>query len=146
MLVLSADDVSSVLTMSECIGAMAEALSGFANETYWQPPRTKIHHEGAASMLGLMPAYRSGVKPTWGFKHVVVAPENRVRGIDSHQGAVLLNDGETGRPIGLVYATSITAIRTAAVSALATKALARADAALVAIVGTGVQARMHVDA
>src|SRR5689334_4391293 len=146
MLVLNADDVSSVLTMSECIEAMAEALCGLANGTYWQPPRTKIRHDGATSMLGLMPSYRSGSKPVWGFKHIVVAPDNRTRGIDSHQGAVLLNDGETGRPIGLVDATSITAIRTAAVSAVATKTLARADAMLVAIVGTGVQAHMHVNA
>jgi ornithine cyclodeaminase/alanine dehydrogenase-like protein (mu-crystallin family) len=146
MLVLNGDDVASVLTMENCIAAMTEALSGLANGTCWQPPRVQLRFDAAPSLMGLMPSYRTGAAPRWGLKHILVAPGNRARGLDSHQGAVLLNDGETGRLLAVIDATAITAIRTAAVSAVATKALARPDAACIAIIGTGVQARAHVEA
>ena len=146
MLILNGDDVRQVLTMSDCIDAMEQALRGLADETYWQPPRAQIRFAGASSLMGLMPAFRTGDNPRWGFKHIVVAPGNRARGLDSHQGAVLLNDGETGQLIAMVDATALTAIRTAAVSAVATRALARPDANLVAIIGTGHQAKAHVEA
>jgi ornithine cyclodeaminase/alanine dehydrogenase-like protein (mu-crystallin family) len=96
--------------------------------------------------MGLMPSYRTGAAPRWGLKHILVAPGNRARGLDSHQGAVLLNDGETGQLLAVIDATAITAIRTAAVSAVATKAFARPDPACIAIIGTGAQARAHVEA
>ncbi len=82
----------------------------------------------------------------YALKEIVVTPDNPTRGLDAHQGAVLLHDGVTGELVAVLNASPITAIRTAAVSAVATRALARADTARVAILGAGVQARAHVDA
>ncbi|WP_210484044.1 ornithine cyclodeaminase family protein [Microvirga antarctica] len=146
MLILNGNDVRAVLTMADCICVMDDVLRGLADGTYWQPPRAQIQFDGASSLMGLMPAFRSGPDPLWGFKHIIVAPGNRARGLDSHQGAVLLNDGETGQLMAVVDATAITSIRTAAVSAVATRALARPDAAQIAIIGTGHQASAHVEA
>jgi len=146
MLILDAAAVSRALPMAECISAMERALAGFSDGTYWQPPRQQLRPEGGSSVMGMMPAYRVGAKPLWGFKHIIVAPDNHRRGLSSHQGAVLLNDGETGELLALVDATTLTALRTAAVSAVATRTLARPDAARVAIIGTGAQARSHVEA
>jgi ornithine cyclodeaminase/alanine dehydrogenase-like protein (mu-crystallin family) len=79
-------------------------------------------------------------------KEIVVAPGNSARGLDPHQGAVLLHDGTTGELTAILNASPVTEIRTAAVSGAATKALARPGARTVAIIGSGVQARAHVDA
>jgi len=146
MLVLNGEAVARTLPMAECLVAMEEALAGLARGTYWQPPRQQLRREGVPSLVGMMPAYHAGPQPLWGFKHIIVAPDNHRRGLNVHQGAVLLNDAETGQLVALLDATVLTAIRTAAVSALATRTLARPDAAHVAIVGTGVQARSHVEA
>jgi ornithine cyclodeaminase/alanine dehydrogenase-like protein (mu-crystallin family) len=94
-------------------------------------------------LLGLMPAHRGGDAPVFSLKEVVIAPGNGARGLDPHQGAVLLHDGETGVLEAVVNASAITEIRTAAVSAVATKLLARPTARHVAILGAGVQARAH---
>ncbi len=75
-----------------------------------------------------------------------MTPDNPTRGLDAHQGGVLLHDGTTGELVALLNASPVTEIRTAAVSAVATRALARADAERVAILGAGVQARAHVHA
>ncbi len=96
--------------------------------------------------MGFMPAHRSGDASVWSLKEIVIAPENPARGLDAHQGAVLLHDGETGELRALLNASPITEIRTAAVSAVATRALARPDAMVVAILGAGVQARSHTEA
>jgi len=100
----------------------------------------------ADQLLGLMPAYRGGHDAVFSLKEIVVAPGNAARGLDPHQGAVLLHDGETGRLRAILNASAVTEIRTAAVSAVATKLLARADARVVAVLGTGVQGRSHVEA
>jgi ornithine cyclodeaminase/alanine dehydrogenase-like protein (mu-crystallin family) len=76
----------------------------------------------------------------------VITPKNPTRGLDAHQGGVLLHDGETGELLALLNASPVTGIRTAAVSAVATRALARKDAERVAILGAGVQAGSHVEA
>ena len=91
---------------------------------------------------------RTGARPapTWSLKEIVVSPENPARGLDAHQGGVLLHDGTTGELVALLNASPITAIRTAAVSAVATRALARPDGGRVAILGAGVQARAHITA
>jgi ornithine cyclodeaminase len=96
--------------------------------------------------MGLMPAYSGGDAPVFALKEIVVAPENSGRGLDPHQGAVLLHDGITGELVAIMNASPITEIRTAAVSAAATKALAREGARTVAVLGSGVQGRSHVDA
>jgi ornithine cyclodeaminase len=99
--------------------------------------------------LGVMPGHlasENGHHAALGMKAVSVFPGNVARGIDSHQGAVLLFEPDTGRLSALMDGATITAIRTAAVSALATDVLARADAAELAILGAGVQARTHLEA
>jgi ornithine cyclodeaminase len=93
-----------------------------------------------------MPAWRGGESPVFSLKEIVVSPANSVRGLDPHQGGVLLHDGVTGKLIAILNASPITEIRTAAVSAVATRALARPGSAVVAILGSGVQGRSHVAA
>jgi ornithine cyclodeaminase/alanine dehydrogenase-like protein (mu-crystallin family) len=101
---------------------------------------------GAETLLGLMPAYRGGSSRAYALKEIVIVPTNPSRGLDTHMGGVLLHDGETGALDAIMNASPITEIRTAAVSAVATRALARPDAERVAILGAGAQARGHVHA
>ncbi|MGH7488064.1 MAG: ornithine cyclodeaminase family protein, partial [bacterium] len=110
------------------------------------PLRQLIRAEGANGFLGLMPAYRGGETPLYGLKEICVFPGNPVRGLDTHLGAVLLHSGETGQLLAVMNASAITAIRTAAMSAVATRLLAREDARSLAIIGAGVQARSHLEA
>jgi ornithine cyclodeaminase len=146
LLVLSDADVRRVLTMEACIEAMDEVLRSLARGELLQPLRPVFRAPDANTLLGLMPAYRGGERPAWSLKEIVIAPGNPARGLDAHQGGVLLHDGETGEVIALLNASPVTEIRTAAVSAVATRALARPDASAVAILGGGVQARSHAEA
>jgi ornithine cyclodeaminase/alanine dehydrogenase-like protein (mu-crystallin family) len=146
LLVLSEHDVRRLLDMESCIEAMAEVLTSLARGELYQPLRSIGRPPDASNLIGLMPAHRAGASPVWALKEIVVTPDNPARGLDAHQGGVLLHDGTTGELIALLNASPITAIRTAAVSGVATRALARADAKRVAIIGAGVQARSHVAA
>ncbi len=146
MLVLSEHDVRELLDMESCIAAMEEVLASLARGELFQPLRTILRPPGAENLLGLMPAYRGGSAPAFGLKEIVVAPGNPARGLDTHMGGVLLHDGETGELVAVVNAAPVTEIRTAAVSAAATRALAAPDARRVAILGAGAQARGHVHA
>lgn len=132
--------------MEECIGVMVEALTALARGEVFNPLRQAIRPPGAAGLLGLMPAWRSGATPYFALKEVCVFPENPKRGLDTHLGAVILHSGETGEPLAFVNAAAVTAIRTAAVSAVATKLLAREDASVLAILGAGAQAKAHARA
>src|SRR5258707_6620289 len=145
-LILSHDEVESLLTMPECIAAMEEALVALARGEVHQPLRSIVRAEGASGFLGLMPAYRGGEQAAWALKEICLFPGNPARGLDTHLGAVLLHSGETGELLAILNASAITAIRTAAVSALATRLLAREDAHVLAIIGAGVQARSHLRA
>lgn len=146
IVVLGHEDVASLLTMHECIELMSEALSALARGESFNPLRTVVRPPKESHFLGLMPAYRGGGNPAYALKEVCIFPDNPKRGLDAHQGAVLLHSAETGQLLAVLDASSITAIRTAAASGLATKLLARADAKTLAIVGTGVQARAHLEA
>ena len=146
VLVFSEHDVRELLPMDECIDAMADILRALARGELHQPLRAMTRPAGSESLIGLMPAHRGGADPVWSLKEIVVTPDNPTRGLDPHQGAVLLHDGETGELRAIMNAAPITEIRTAAVSAVATRALARPDARVVAILGGGVQARSHVSA
>src|SRR5207253_6978958 len=128
-----------------CIAVMEEALSSLARGEVHNPLRHAIRAPGAAGLLGLMPAYRGGENAYYGLKEVCVFPGNPSRGLDTHLGAVLLHSGETGELLAIMNASAITAIRTAAVSAVATKLLAREDAKTLAIIGAGVQGRTHLE-
>ncbi|HET8798378.1 MAG TPA: ornithine cyclodeaminase family protein [Thermoanaerobaculia bacterium] len=145
-LILSHADVEELLTMEECIGVMEEALAALARGEVHNPLRQAIRAPGAPGLLGLMPAWRSSGTPYYGLKEVCVFPENPKRGLDTHVGTVILHSGETGEPLAILNASAITAIRTAAVSAVATKLLAREDASVLAVLGNGVQAKAHLRA
>jgi ornithine cyclodeaminase/alanine dehydrogenase-like protein (mu-crystallin family) len=147
VLVLGYDDVSRLLPMEECIDVMEEALAALARGEMYLPLRFVVRPPAAAGFIGLMPSYRGGDRPAFGLKAINVIPDNpRLRGLDAHQGGVLLSDGETGEPVAFLNASAITEIRTAAVSAVATRALARKGARELAILGAGVQGRSHLDA
>jgi ornithine cyclodeaminase len=145
-LVLSEAQVEELLTMPECIELMDETLTALARGELYQPLRSVVRPPGAEGFMGLMPGHRGGENPAFGLKVVCIFPGNPARGLDAHQGAVMLFDGETGEVRAIVNASAITAIRTAAVSAVATRALAREGASTLAILGAGVQARSHLAA
>lgn len=146
LLVLGERDVESLLDMASCIDVMHDVLAALARGELHQPLRQMVRPPDTDTLLGLMPAHRGGARSRYALKEIVVVPQNPARGLDSHQGGVLLHDGATGELVALLNASPITATRTAAVSAVATRALARPDARTVAIIGTGVQARAHVTA
>jgi len=146
LLVLNEHDVRELLDMESCIEAMTEVLASLARGELYQPLRSVARPPGSSTLLGLMPSYRGGVAPAYALKEIVVAPMNPARGLDTHMGAVLLHDGDTGELVAIMNASPITEIRTAAVSAVATRALAHPDAQRVAILGAGAQARGHVHA
>jgi ornithine cyclodeaminase len=106
--------------------------------------RTIIRPPDARGLLGLMPAYRHGEHGAFGMKAICVFPGNPSIGKDAHQGTVMLFSQDTGEPLALMNASQITATRTAAVSAVATRLLARPDATELGIIGAGVQARTHL--
>lgn len=146
ILVLTAADVERLLTMSDCIELMAATLADLARGVFHQPLRMVLRPPEAKGLLGLMPAYRMSSPALYGLKAICVFPDNPKLGKDAHQGSVMLFSGETGELLALMNATPITAIRTAAVSAVATRLLAREDACELAIIGSGVQARTHLAA
>ena len=146
VLVLSEHDVRRLLDMKSCIEAMTEVLASLARGELYNPLRSIARPPDAGTLLGLMPAYRAGPSSAYALKEIVIVPTNPSRGLDTHMGGVLLHDGETGELVAIMNASPITEIRTAAVSAVATRALARPDAQRVAILGAGAQARGHVNA
>lgn len=145
-LVLSEHEIRRLLDMESCIEEMAKVLTALARNELYQPLRSVVRPSHADGLMGLMPAYRAGEAPAYVLKEIVIAPGNPARGLDAHQGAVLLHDGVTGQLTAILNASPVTEIRTAAVSAVATRTLARRDARRVAILGAGVQARAHVHA
>jgi len=166
LLVLSAADVHAVLSYRDCAEAMRGALTALASGRAQQPLRTVLAPEGAAGLMALMPSYLSGdvadsddwsspaspngsadpAEPAYGLKAICVTPSNPAAGLDTHQGVVLVSRGQTGEPAALLNASAVTEIRTAAVSVVATDLLARPDADVLAVIGTGVQARAHIGA
>lgn len=145
-LILGEAEVIQLLPMDECVEVMAEALAALERGDMHQPLRFVVRPPDAAGLMGLMPAHRAGMEPAFGLKAVCVMPGNPARGLDAHQGLVLLFDGETGEVSAALNASAITAIRTAAVSAVATRLLARKEVSELAILGAGVQARSHLEA
>jgi ornithine cyclodeaminase/alanine dehydrogenase-like protein (mu-crystallin family) len=151
VLVLSDADVRRVLEPEACERAMAEILAARARGEAFNSLRTMMMAPGAAGIMGLMPAHGAGGGDSAGagvfaLKSICVMPGNPARGLDAHQGTVTLFDGDTGRPTAILNASSVTEIRTAAVTAVATRLLARADARVLAVLGAGVQGRSHLRA
>jgi alanine dehydrogenase len=145
VLLVNQEEVERFLPMGACMKAMERVLAALARGEAQLPLRTILWLPEKAGALGLMPAHLATDK-VLGLKAVTFFHGNEGTELDTHQGAVLLFEAERGRLLALIDATSITAIRTAAVSGVATKLLARQDAADLALVGSGVQARTHLEA
>lgn len=144
--ILDEHEVRRLLPMGACIEVMAEALASLSRGEVHNPLRSVVRPPGESSLLGLMPAHRAGERPLWALKSVAIFPSNAARGLDLHQGFVALFDGETGETRALLNAGGLTAVRTAAVSGVATRLLAREGARTLAILGAGIQARAHLEA
>jgi ornithine cyclodeaminase len=144
--VLDEHDVRRLLPMADCIEAMDGALRSLARGEVYNPLRPVFRPPNEPSLMGLMPAHRGGDAAWWSLKALTIVPGNSSRGLDSHQGFVALFDGESGEPRALMNAGGITAIRTAAVSGVATRLLARETVKTLAILGSGTQALSHLDA
>src|SRR5215831_8068172 len=144
VLVLNARQIEELLPMRECIDVMHGALVALAQGQVHQPVRMVIQPPNMRGLMGLMPAHLAQPSASLGLKAICLFPENSAKGMDSHQGSVLLFSPETGELLAVMNAAPITAIRTAAVSGVATRVLAREDASSLAIIGSGVQARTHL--
>jgi len=142
MIFASAKDVRRRLPMAKAIelvaGAMVKVSAGKAK----LPLRTAMDIDGV-NKLGIMPGVLEGV---YGVKLISLFPGNPAKGLSSHIGAMVLFDPETGAPTAMVDADALTAIRTAAASAVATRALAQEGAKTLAVIGTGEQALAHIEA
>jgi ornithine cyclodeaminase len=145
VLIVSQEEVPRLLPMPACMETMERALSALARGEAQLPLRSILWLPEKVGALGLMPAHLAPDK-VLGVKAVTFFHGNEGTELDTHQGAVLLFEAERGRLLAVIDATSITAIRTAAVSGVATKLLARQDAGDLALVGSGVQARTHLEA
>ncbi len=146
VLIVNQAEVRRLLPMKECMDVMAETLEAVERGEAILPLRPILRlPEAKAGVLGMMPSYLGNIDAV-GLKVITVFHGNRGTKYDSHQGAVLLFETSHGQLLSIMDASSITAIRTAAVSGVATRLLARQDAASLAILGSGVQARTHLDA
>ena len=168
MLILSQADVDRLLPIGACIDVMAAALAALARGDAVLPLRTVILIPQSTDAFAVMPGFLGSRRTSTldphpltlnprpstlapqpsiiGAKIITVWPGNHGTDFDSHQGAVLLFDPENGSLSALLDATAITTVRTAAVSAVATRLLARENASKLAMIGSGVQAHAHLEA
>jgi ornithine cyclodeaminase/alanine dehydrogenase-like protein (mu-crystallin family) len=142
-LFLNEEQVRKHLRMTDLIPAMEKALIDFSTDKVTQPVRSIISIDPPGGFLGLMPAH---TPDGLGLKAVTFYPSNAERGIPTHMATIFLVDPQTGTPLAIMDGRLITEMRTAAVSAAATKLLAPPDAKILTILGSGVQARSHVEA
>ena len=145
MIVLDKKDIQNSLTMSKCIELMKELFSFDPQESLINPLRSKLPMPENGGVLGAMPVF---IKPyeIMGMKIISVFPNNYKYGLSSHQGKILLFESKYGKQLALLDADEITAIRTAAVSALATALLSRKNSTRLCLLGSGVQASKHLEA
>lgn len=144
MRVFTAEAVLAAVTPERCRRLMAELFSSLAGAEVRQPLRQAMPLKDGRNLLGMMPCQLD--EEFFGIKVTSVFPENSRTRFDSHQGAVLLFSARTGELLLSADASEITRLRTAAVSALATDRLSRADSRVLAVLGSGVQAHAHVEA
>jgi ornithine cyclodeaminase/alanine dehydrogenase-like protein (mu-crystallin family) len=145
ILIVPQADVPRLLPIGACIEAMEAVFRQLALGRAILPLRQVMWLPGQAAALAAMPAFLEEPRAL-GLKAIGYFPSNQGTPEDSHQGAVLLFEPDRGRILAIIDATAITAIRTAAVSGLATRVLAREDAGDLAILGSSVQARTHLEA
>lgn len=139
-MMLDEEAVRPLLRMEEVIPAMERALADFSSGKVVQPVRTMVPVAEHQGFLGIMPAYAGAL----GVKLVTFYPNNQ--GIPTHHATIMLFEPATGEPLVTMDGRLITEVRTAAVSAVATRFLARVEAGVLAILGSGVQARSHLEA
>jgi ornithine cyclodeaminase len=144
VLILSESDVAARLSMRDTIDVVQRAFIEHAHGRAVFPLRSVAMAE--SGLLGAMPGSIRGEHAALGAKLVTVFSGNAARGAHTHNAVIILFSPETGDPLALMDGRYITEIRTAAVSAIASRALARPEASTVAILGTGVQARAHIEA
>src|SRR3954451_19567799 len=142
-LFLNQQQVREHLRTADLIPAMEKALVDFSAGRVTQPVRSIVSIDPPGGFFGLMPAL---TPDGLGLKAVIFYPSNAERGIPTHMATIFLVDPQTGTPLAIIDGGLITEMRTAAVSAAATKLLAPPDAKILAILGSGVQARSHVEA
>jgi ornithine cyclodeaminase/alanine dehydrogenase-like protein (mu-crystallin family) len=142
LLVLTQAEVRRLLDLELLIDSLEQAFVELSAGRASVPPRTAALVQGRG-LLGAMPGYLNGVLET---KLVSVFAGNHAVGLPTHQALIALFDDQTGSPLALMDGTAITAVRTGAASAVATRALAREDARVLAVLGAGVQGRAHLDA
>jgi thiomorpholine-carboxylate dehydrogenase len=135
--------VRAVLEWDPLIDAMEAALRDFSSGKVLQPVRTMLTIEEGQRYLGLMPAVAQGAM---GVKLVSFYPANGGTGVPTHHAIIVLMRPDTGEPLATMDGTLITKMRTAAVSAAVTRRLARPDARVLALIGSGVQASAHLAA
>ncbi len=145
VLIVNQAEVRELLPMDECMDVMADAFKTLARGEAILPLRPVMWLPEKYGALGMMPAFLGDIH-AMGLKVVSVFPHNHGTEYDSHIGAVLVFETKNGRLLALMDASAITAIRTGAVSGVATRLLARGDAHDLAILGSGVQARTHLAA
>lgn len=145
ILIINQSEVKQLLPMAECMEVMVEALKTLARGQALLPLRPVMWLPEKVGALAMMPAYLGDLQ-IMGLKIVSVFPGNRGTEFDSHMGAVMIFETNHGQPLALMDATEITAIRTAAVSGVATRLLARDRAGDLAVLGSGTQARTHLEA
>ena len=144
-LLLTERDVRAVLPMPDLIEAMGGALSAYSARRVVQPVRTVLEVGSDSGLFAVMPAALDD-PPVAGAKLVTVYNRNHERGLPSHLASIVVLDHATGALVALMDGRYITEVRTAAVSAVSVKLLARPNAASLAIIGSGVQARSHLEA
>ena len=145
VLIVNQTEVPRLLPMKECVDVMARAFAALARGEAEMPVRQILWLPEKTGAMGLMPASLP-TQAALGLKAVTFFPRNEGTDLDSHQGAVLLFEAGRGRLLAVIDATSVTSVRTAAVSGLATRLLAKAEASDLALVGSGVEARTHLEA
>ncbi len=142
---INKERIALLLPMRECIDVMQNMFRSLANGECIQPLRSMMQLPDKSGLLGMMPGYAREMG-VMGIKVITVFNNNSASGYPSHQGVVMLFDAKHGQPLMLFDAEEITAIRTAAVSAVATRLLANDDAETLGIIGSGVQAEKHIEA
>ena len=143
--VLTAQEVRQLLPMADCMDQVAVALERLSSGNALNPLRWGVPLPDGRGLLALMPGYLDQPEAL-GLKAIAFLPGNRETKYDTHQGVVILFDPQVGVPAAIMDAAEITAIRTAAASGVATRLLAREDAETLAVIGSGVQARTHLEA
>lgn len=145
MLIINNSQVRELLPMKDCMEVVGEALAGLARGEGVQPLRAGFRLPGRHGVMAWMPGSLPAGQP-FGIKILSVIDNASELGVESHQGGVMIFDPVNGSPVALCEAGALTAVRTAAVSALATERLARRNATALAILGAGTQARTHIEA